>query len=358
MAHLPPERLVHRVRLPFEAARQLSDGAPDDVRTRRHGHGFQVRLDSVLPNDWAPFPGAALGNLKTELAAAIAPLDYHDLNTILRSPSDARLAEHVFNTLTVPGHKHVSVQSTARQGSRHDHTGFSVWRSYRLEAAHWLPNVPSGHKCGRLHGHGFEIRLEAWVASETTDLDAGYQDLDTAFAPIAATLDHVCLNDLAGLTVPTSELLAEWLWQKLKPQLAGLTRIGVHETPQSGAAYDGRRFSIFRDFSLDSAVSLTDAPPCDPRRRIHGHTYRLRLGLSAPVDRVFGWTMDFGDVKRLFEPIVQCLDHQPLHELATLARADPASIARWVRAQTLPVLPSIDRIELYETPDAGVLLKV
>ncbi|MGA0420428.1 MAG: 6-pyruvoyl trahydropterin synthase family protein, partial [Phycisphaerales bacterium] len=29
----------------------------------------------------------------------------------------------------------------------------------RFEAAHRLPRVPEGHKCGRLHGHSFRVTV-------------------------------------------------------------------------------------------------------------------------------------------------------------------------------------------------------
>ena len=32
-----------------------------------------------------------------------------------------------------------------------------IYKKFTIESAHWLPNVPDGHKCGRLHGHSIEI---------------------------------------------------------------------------------------------------------------------------------------------------------------------------------------------------------
>ena len=32
-------------------------------------------------------------------------------------------------------------------------------RKFQFEAAHFLPNVPAGHKCARLHGHSFMVEL-------------------------------------------------------------------------------------------------------------------------------------------------------------------------------------------------------
>jgi len=94
------------------------------------------------------------------------------------------------------------------------------------------------------------------------------------------------------------------------------------------------------------------------RRRIHGHTYTLRLHLSAPLDEVMGWTMDFGDVKELFGPLFDMLDHQPLHELPGLADCDTASIAAWILQQARVGLPRLDRVDLYETRGCGAIVSV
>ena len=34
-----------------------------------------------------------------------------------------------------------------------------IFKEFTIEAAHHLPNVPAGHKCGRLHGHSFRIEM-------------------------------------------------------------------------------------------------------------------------------------------------------------------------------------------------------
>jgi 6-pyruvoyltetrahydropterin/6-carboxytetrahydropterin synthase len=63
--------------------------------------------------------------------------------------------------------------------------------------------------------------------------------LEAAWRPIHAALDHRNLNDIAGLDNPTSENLAVWLWQQLKPALPGLSQIKVMETHDSGCVYRG-----------------------------------------------------------------------------------------------------------------------
>lgn len=66
-----------------------------------------------------------------------------------------------------------------------------------------------------------------------------FADIEAAWQPIHAALDHHTLNDIAGLENPTSENLAIWLWQQLQPDLPGLSQIKVMETHDSGCVYRG-----------------------------------------------------------------------------------------------------------------------
>jgi 6-pyruvoyltetrahydropterin/6-carboxytetrahydropterin synthase len=115
-----------------------------------------------------------------------------------------------------------------------------IFKCFTLEAAHRLPNVPEGHKCARLHGHSF--RIEVRVDGEP-GADSGwvmdFADLKAAFAPINEQLDHRYLNDIEGLDNPTSERLATWIWERLKPSVPQLSEVVVHETCTSGCRYRG-----------------------------------------------------------------------------------------------------------------------
>ena len=114
-------------------------------------------------------------------------------------------------------------------------------KSFSIEAAHRLPNVPPGHKCARLHGHSFhvDIHVEGPVG-EQTGWVIDFGDIKTAFRPLYDQLDHSYLNEIPGLENPTSENLARWIWQRLKPALPALSRIVIRETCTSGCSYGGR----------------------------------------------------------------------------------------------------------------------
>jgi 6-pyruvoyltetrahydropterin/6-carboxytetrahydropterin synthase len=121
----------------------------------------------------------------------------------------------------------------------------TISKSHHFSASHVLPGLRSGHPCGRLHGHNYEVVLEVtgpvvhgWV------LD--YGDLKPFFAAVDALLDHRHLNDVLpeGLS-PTAENLAAWLHVLARGSVPGLEsadlhlRIGVSETPKTWAWYGG-----------------------------------------------------------------------------------------------------------------------
>ncbi|HMR04774.1 MAG TPA: 6-carboxytetrahydropterin synthase QueD [Polyangiaceae bacterium] len=113
-------------------------------------------------------------------------------------------------------------------------------KEYRFEAAHRLPMVPAGHKCERLHGHSFKIEIAvSGPVDEKTGWFIDYGDLDEIWAPLYEALDHRYLNEVPGLENPTSEILAKWLWDKIKPKLPSLSRLIVFETCDVRCEYEG-----------------------------------------------------------------------------------------------------------------------
>lgn len=114
-------------------------------------------------------------------------------------------------------------------------------REFSFESAHYLPNVPEGHKCGRMHGHSYTIEVQVRGAvDEQTGFVQDFGDLSTAFTPIGKQLDHRLLNEVEGLENPTSEHLARWMWEQLSSELPLLHAIVVSETPRSRCIYRGQ----------------------------------------------------------------------------------------------------------------------
>lgn len=113
-------------------------------------------------------------------------------------------------------------------------------KTFQFESAHRLPQLPEGHKCHRLHGHSFQAEI---VVEGECDPRLGwvmdYAEISAAFKPIWEQLDHNYLNEIPGLENPTSEKIAVWIWQQLRPQLPLLKEIVIAETCTARCVYRG-----------------------------------------------------------------------------------------------------------------------
>jgi 6-pyruvoyltetrahydropterin/6-carboxytetrahydropterin synthase len=113
-------------------------------------------------------------------------------------------------------------------------------KDFTFEAAQTLPNVPAGHKCGRMHGHSFKVEV-----SIEGEVDPGlgwiydHSRISRAMEPLLEMMDHAYLNDIEGLENPTIENMAAWLWRRLEAECPGLCEIVIHETPTARCVYRG-----------------------------------------------------------------------------------------------------------------------
>ena len=115
-------------------------------------------------------------------------------------------------------------------------------KEFTFEAAHRLPQAPTGHKCTRLHGHSFRVCI---TVQGEVDPDTGwlidYGEIKKVVQPLLDKhLDHAYLNEVEGLENPTSENLSKWIWDRLKHKLDGLKRVSIHETCTASCHYEGK----------------------------------------------------------------------------------------------------------------------
>lgn len=115
-----------------------------------------------------------------------------------------------------------------------------IFKEFTFEAAHLLPNVASDHKCRRLHGHSFRVAVHVTGSvGDESGWIMDFAEIQFAFEPLFKQLDHHYLNEIEGLSNPTSENLAKWIWKRLKLTLPGLSKLVVRETCNAGCIYEG-----------------------------------------------------------------------------------------------------------------------
>ncbi|WP_035799593.1 6-carboxytetrahydropterin synthase QueD [Crocosphaera chwakensis] len=119
---------------------------------------------------------------------------------------------------------------------------WTIYKEFRFEAAHRLPYHQG--KCSRLHGHSWVGRV--YVSCDRLQETGSQQGMVMDFGEISDYvdplvenfLDHYYLNETTGLESPTSEAIAQWIFEKLESaQLPGLCMVEIRETCTSGAQY-------------------------------------------------------------------------------------------------------------------------
>jgi 6-pyruvoyltetrahydropterin/6-carboxytetrahydropterin synthase len=123
---------------------------------------------------------------------------------------------------------------------------YTIGKQFGFSASHCLPGLPAGHKCGRLHGHNYEVEVVV-----TADVLTGpgfvtdFGDLAPVRTYLDATFDHRDLNEALDVP-PTSENLAAhlavWFVAHVEPQIPGrLVSVRVSETDSTWAQYTPER---------------------------------------------------------------------------------------------------------------------
>ncbi len=115
-----------------------------------------------------------------------------------------------------------------------------IYKEFSFDSAHFLPNVPDGHKCKNMHGHTYRLRV--FIKGELDPFLGwimDFKELKDALANVIDQLDHKLINDIQGLENPTAENITVWIWDQIKPLLPLLSKVELYETPTTGVIYSG-----------------------------------------------------------------------------------------------------------------------
>lgn len=111
----------------------------------------------------------------------------------------------------------------------------TICKEFGFSAAHRLLCLPVDHKCHRLHGHSYRVQVRLQGEPDERGMVMDFDEIAKAWAPLHAMLDHHYLNDIEGLEMPTSEVLALWLVDALSDALPLLLSVRVYESTTSWA---------------------------------------------------------------------------------------------------------------------------
>ncbi len=127
--------------------------------------------------------------------------------------------------------------------------------------------------------------------------------------------------------------------------------------PEANRAPAAATTEIFKEFSFEAAHRLPFVPEGHKCSRLHGHSYRVELRVSGPVDPATGWLMDFGDLKDAFKPLLNRLDHYYLNDIEGLENPTSENLARWIWQRLSPTLPELSAVVVRETCTTGAIYR-
>lgn len=219
--------MILECKLNFEAAHRNTSARASERTQRLHGHSYEVTVAVEGTIDPAIGWIMDFAEVKDRANDVIDRLDHYVLNDIdgMHDTSQGDVSRWISNALrsSLPIlHKCEVVILGDQQWSpviRREPTGGESLR-FGFDAAHFLPTLPTTHKCRRIHGHSFRVALKSADASK----------LAGPLAEVYEHLDHRLLNELPGLENPTSEMLGQWLRSELKRRNCRFDEIMIAET--------------------------------------------------------------------------------------------------------------------------------
>ncbi len=110
---------------------------------------------------------------------------------------------------------------------------------------------------------------------------------------------------------------------------------------------------IFKEFTFEAAHRLPHVPEGHKCSRLHGHSFKVEIHVSGPLEPRLEWVLDFADIKAAFEPLWKQLDHNYLNEIPGLENPTSEVIARWIWKNLVSTLPGLSRIVVRETCTTG-----
>jgi 6-pyruvoyltetrahydropterin/6-carboxytetrahydropterin synthase len=114
---------------------------------------------------------------------------------------------------------------------------------------------------------------------------------------------------------------------------------------------------IFKHFHFDSAHFLPKVPEGHKCKEVHGHTYKLTLEFEGEIDSEMGWLIDFAEIKKTVNPLIDLVDHKLLNNINGLENPTCELIAKWFWIKISPRLPLLSKVILKETTTSGVIFK-
>ena len=118
---------------------------------------------------------------------------------------------------------------------------------------------------------------------------------------------------------------------------------------QAGAAAPslaGRTFEVTRAGSFEAAHHLAPKDPDHPYGKLHGHSFRVEIGVSGVVKSGEDWVADFAQLGDVLAKVTGELDHSYLNEIPGLELPTLERLCVWIADRVVADLPRLTRVSV------------
>lgn len=114
---------------------------------------------------------------------------------------------------------------------------------------------------------------------------------------------------------------------------------------------------LFHIFHIEAARRLPRLPLDHPCARLHGHSFRVEVRVTGPLDPALDWVLDFALIETACQSVRATLDHRTLNEIEGLENPTSERLAHWIWTHLVTELPGLSEIRIQETDHSGCIYR-
>lgn len=130
------------------------------------------------------------------------------------------------------------------------------------------------------------------------------------------------------------------------PETRTAPNSGPTSSTLSAPSLAGRTFEVSRAANFEAAHHLAPKDPAHPYGRLHGHSFRVEIGVSGVVKPDEDWVADFAHVGDVLASVTDILDHSYLNEIEGLELPTLERICVWIADRIAADLPDLTRVSV------------
>jgi len=106
--------------------------------------------------------------------------------------------------------------------------------------------------------------------------------------------------------------------------------------------------TVTRRYAFEAAHFLPKVRDGHKCKRMHGHNYEIEVTVAAPV-RDDGFIIDFWDLDKVVQPLIDMVDHRTLNDIVGLENPTAELIAAWFLDRLAS--NNVVQVRVFETKD-------